>query len=253
MTYGLIVSFSILISLFLAEKLVIRKKYELNTYWNIILWVIIGGIVGARLYHIIDYFETYSAHPLTVFQVYKGGLGIYGALIGGVVGLYTYLKVHKRERSFLEWADLLLVVTPLGQSIGRWANYFNHELYGLPTNLPWGIFIPDSLRVTPYLNNDYYHPLFMYESLLNLVLFSLLWRLFVRQASPGADTGHTPHTGYKNGFFTCLYIVGYGTARFTVDFFRINPWTFHGINVSQMISLIFIIAGLFGIKKALSK
>ena len=152
------------------------------------MYLIIGGVIGARLWHVFTPTPSagvttyyYLTHPLDIIEIWKGGLGIPGTVIGGLIALYFYTRKFKTP-SFIEWTDIAAPSLALGQAIGRWGNFFNQELYGSPTNLPWGIYITNpQARVAPYndltkypLNVTRFHPLFLYESILNLVIMVLL-------------------------------------------------------------------------------
>ena len=122
--YGILITFGIAVSALLAERKLSSKK-EKEIMWDGIFWTILGGLIGARLYHVIDYWELYRYSPVKIIQVWNGGLGIYGAIIGGILATIVYLKLKKQPVLF--WLDIAGLVMPLGQSIGRWGNYFNKE------------------------------------------------------------------------------------------------------------------------------
>ncbi len=121
--YGLLIATGIIISLLYAEKLVEAKDLSKDTYWKLVFWGIISGIIGARIYHVINLWEIYSKNPLFIFAIWNGGMGIFGGL---VLALFVIWKLEKQN--YLNWTDIFVRVLPLGQSIGRWGNYFNKEL-----------------------------------------------------------------------------------------------------------------------------
>ena len=247
--YGLIVSFAIFISLNAAEKLATKSKLDINVLWRSSLWAIVAGVVGARLYHVIDFAYYYGQNPLSILFVHKGGLGIYGALIGGAIGFYFSLKssVKGKKASLVDYFDVTAIVIPLGQAIGRWANLANKELFGVPTNLPWGLYVPPELRPIEYINNDIYHPIFLYESFLDILLFFVLLLLFRRKSVFAKNSNPKNPLFSLSGFFTLTYMIGYGFIRFSLEFLRINPWEILGINVAQGFSITFILVGIFGL------
>ena len=227
--YGIILMVGAVSGAFLAVKEARRRGYDSEIVWDLLIYLLIGGIIGARIWHILTPSPStgittswYLSHPLDALAVWKGGLGIPGAIIGGLITLYFYAK--KMEINFGEWTDIAAPGLALGQAIGRWGNFFNQELYGAPTNLPWKIFIDSDHRLTNYLTVEYYHPLFLYESLWNLMnMFLLLWisRRF-------ADT-------LKNGDILLVYLIIYPVGRFLLDFLRLDASMVGGININQTI------------------
>ncbi len=144
--YGLTVSIAILSSLVAAGRLIQKKNKEI--FWGTALWSIVAGIIGARLYHVIDFIEYYSKYPSEILQIWNGGMGIWGAILVGIVGASLYLKFNGEY--ILRWLDIFAVVIPLGQAIGRCGNFFNNEIFGIHTKLPWWLYIPYINRPDKY-------------------------------------------------------------------------------------------------------
>jgi len=221
--YGLMIGLGVLAGTWaasLAESRRAAKKDKL--VWDSLPWVIGGGIIGARLYHVIDLWSYYSQHLAQIPAVWHGGMGIYGGILGGVVGLWLY--VRKRKGRILPLLDAGAVGLPLGQAIGRWGNYFNQELYGKSTDLPWGIYIKPENRLIQVMNFDKFHPLFLYESLWCLLIFIIIIKI-IKVIPIG------------KGKIFAVYLGLYGLGRFFLEFLRIEPWTINGVNVAQIISL----------------
>jgi phosphatidylglycerol:prolipoprotein diacylglycerol transferase len=228
--YGIILMLGALAGAWLATREAKRRGYEPEIVWDLLTYLLIGGIIGARLWHILTPPPSsassgitagwYLTHPLDALAIWKGGLGIPGAVIGGVIVLYFYTRRHKLN--FAEWTDIAAPGVALGQAIGRWGNYFNQELYGAPTNLPWKIFIDPDHRLPDYAGVEYYHPLFLYESIWNLGnMFFLLWvsrRLANR---------------LKDGDLFLIYLIAYPVGRFLLDFLRLDASLVGGININQ--------------------
>jgi len=233
--YGITISLSIFLCILITQKLVVKYKKNEEIFWGLSFWTILCGILGARLYHVLDYFDYYRYHQLDIFKIWNGGMGIWGGILGGTLGAITYLKI-KGEKIF-PWLDIISVVTPLGQSVGRWGNFFNKEIFGLPTTLPWGIYIEPEKRPVEFLNYSKFHPLFIYESILNFILFLFLLILYKK------TNEKTP-----SGTFLCIYLISYSTIRFFLEFLRINPWKIEisslFLNVSQCISILVIIISI---------
>lgn len=145
--YGLVIGIGIFISILFAEKLVKDAGLNEKVLWKSAFWMILFGIIGARIYHVIDYWDVYAINPSKILALQEGGMGIFGGIIAGLLALIIYTS--KLKEPVWKWLDIVGVVAPLGQSIGRWGNYFNNEL------MPYSI----------------------YESLLNLTLFLMLLKL----------------------------------------------------------------------------
>jgi phosphatidylglycerol---prolipoprotein diacylglyceryl transferase len=231
--YGVLIALAILTASFIGEKLAKKKNYDLNLYWTIAFWSLIGGVLGARLYHVIDKWAYYSKDFIQIVELWKGGLGILGAVLGGIIAVLLVLLIKKQANSDkLKWLDIAAVVLPLAQAIGRWGNFFNKELFGTPTSLPWGINIPMQLRPEKYFLYDTFHPLFLYESFLDFLLFIVLYKSYEYCGK-----------NEKSGNILSLYLMGYGSIRIFMEFLRVDPWMVNGLNVGQIVSILMIITG----------
>ena len=240
--YGIILMLGAVAGAWLATREVKRRGHDPEIVWDMLIYLIIGGVIGARLWHVftpppssIEQGITtayYLTHPLDLINLRKGGLGIPGAVIGGAIALYFYSRKHKLV--FAEWADIAAPAVALGQAIGRWGNFFNQELYGAPTNLPWKIFIDPRNRVSGFENFEYFHPLFLYESLWNLVsVFFLIWvaRRFEDRLKPGD--------------VLLTYLITYPVGRFLLDFLRLDASEIGGINANQtFMAIVAVIAAM---------
>lgn len=227
--YGIILMSGAVAGAFLATREAKRRGYDPEIVWDLFVYLLIGGIIGARVWHILTPSPStgvtaawYLSHPLDALAVWKGGLGIPGAIIGGLIALYFYSR--RTGVNFTEWTDIGAPGLALGQAIGRWGNFINQELYGAPTDLPWKIFIAPEKRLAGYLNVEYYHPLFLYESLWNLMnLFLLLW---ISRRFAGS---------LKNGDIFLTYLVVYPLGRFLLDFLRLDASMVGGLNINQTV------------------
>jgi len=230
--YGIIIVTGALLAAWVASKEAKRRGENPEYVWDGLLWVLVGGIIGARLWHIftpppsmVEQGITtgfYLTHPLELINIRKGGLGIPGAVIGGVIALFFFAR--RKKLNFLIWTDIAAPALALGQAIGRWGNYFNQELYGQPTSLPWGIQISHE---TGYPAGTRFHPLFLYESIYSLLnMFFLLWlaRRYQDKLLPG------------DVFLT--YLIIYPMGRFFLDFIRLDAALVAGININQTIMLV---------------
>ncbi len=228
--YGIILMLGAVGGAWLAMGEVKRRGYDTEIVWDLLIYLIIGGIIGARLWHIFTpppssiqqgiTTSYYLSHPLDALAIWKGGLGIPGAVIGGVIALFIYSRNH--HLNFAEWADIAAPSLALGQAIGRWGNFFNQELYGAPTNLPWKLYIDPAHRLTGFESVEYFHPLFAYESLLNLGnMFFLIW---IRRRYEDK---------LKTGDLMLIYLIVYPVIRFFLDFLRLDASRVAGINANQ--------------------
>jgi phosphatidylglycerol:prolipoprotein diacylglycerol transferase len=212
--------------------------------WDIMPWALIGGIIGARLWHILLPAGSdiaagrttlfYLTNPLNALAVWKGGLGIPGAIIGGFIAVWIYCR--RNEIQLGVWADAIAPGLALAQAIGRWGNYFNQEVYGAPTDLPWKLFISPDKRLPGLGSVEYYHPLFLYESLWNLANMGLLLWLGRRY----------PDKLRTWDLFFC-YMVFYGVGRFLLEYLRLDPAPLGTVNGNQMFMLAVILGGVVGL------
>ncbi len=232
--YGAIVAAGIFIASWLAEQISIYEKKDSELTWDALLWSLIFGLVGARLFHVIDFWFYYSQNPIQILEIWKGGLGIFGAILGGLAGILLFAKRRGLGKKGTLWLlDLVGLTLPLGQAIGRWANYFNQELYGLPSKLPWSIYIGPEKRLMGFKSYSTYHPLFLYESLGDLLIFTLL---FLIHNNPAFLKKFK--VKLVDGDIFLIYLTCYGILRFILEPLRIVHWEVLGINLVQTISLL---------------
>jgi phosphatidylglycerol:prolipoprotein diacylglycerol transferase len=236
--YGVIIMIGVVAAVLLSLREAKRLDENPEIAWDSVAWVLIGGIIGARIWHILTPPESmveqgittmyYLTHPLDALAIWNGGLGIPGAVIGGVLAFYIYAR--RRKVNFILWLDIIAPGLALAQAIGRWGNFVNQELYGSPTTLPWGIYIDPAHRLPGFAQYAYYQPLFLYESILDLINMGLLlWigRRFIGWLKPG-DT-----------FLSYLLI--YPAIRFFLEFLRLDPSQVLSIDINQwLMALVFV-------------
>jgi phosphatidylglycerol:prolipoprotein diacylglycerol transferase len=224
--YGILIAIGVIATLFIATIEAKRRGEAQRHVLNAALLVIPLGIIGARMYHVIDLWDFYRQSPDLILG--GAGLGIFGAVIGGAIGLIIYTKWKKL--STLRWMDIIAPGLILAQAIGRWGNYFNQELYGYPTNLPWAIYIDPEHRIQGYEGFSHFHPLFFYEFLLDFSGFILLMVL-------GRKLKHR----LLDGDIFFLYVVWYGVGRFFLENLKPNVWTLAGVATAQWIAVVAVI------------
>jgi phosphatidylglycerol---prolipoprotein diacylglyceryl transferase len=209
--YGLCIALGIAAGTWLTSRELARKGYDPALALDALFFTVPLGFIGARAYHVATDYDLYAGDPFPgVFAVWNGGLGIYGAVIGGFIGVLIFARV--RGISPLVFADAAAPGLILAQAIGRWGNYFNQELFGRPSNLPWAIEIAPENRPADFADATAFHPTFLYESIWNLlVCLALLWI-----ARRFADR-------LKNGDILLLYVSLYSVGRFFVEALRVDP------------------------------
>lgn len=229
--YGIIIATAVLVGTWLGLREARRRGENTDHAWSMLMVCIVTGIIGARAYHVIHEWDTiYADNPELIIQIWNGGIGIPGALIGGVVGIWIYTK--RNHLSFWRWADIFAPAVLLGQAIGRLGNWVNQELYGPPTDLPWGIPIDAAHRVPPYddlatyPDTTRFHPLFAYEAILNLIgMAVLLW--------VGRRFAHRLY----DGDIVLMYFIWYGTVRTLLEGFRTGNWLVGGVPTAMILGI----------------
>ncbi len=228
--YGILLMSGVVAAAYLAEREAKRRKMKVDFLWDSLFWIVIGGVIGARIWHILTPSPSlvavgvttsyYLSNPLEAIAVWRGGLGIPGAVIGGLLALNWAARRHRQ--SFLAWIDVIAPGLALGQAIGRWGNFVNQELFGAPSDLPWAITIAPEYRLPEFADQATYHPIFLYESLWSLAtVFFLLWlaRTYAKRLKPG------------DVFLT--YLITYPIIRILLDFLRLDASEVAGINANQ--------------------
>lgn len=233
--YGVILMLGAVAGAVLADREARRRKLNPDLVWDALIWILIGGVVGARLWHVLTPDQDsiakgittwyYFTHPLDLINTRAGGLGIPGAVIGGGLALYWFCR--RKKISFGLWADIAAPALALGQAIGRWGNFVNQELMGLPTRLPWAVKINPENRPAGYEQFETFHPLFLYESLWNAAnMVLLLW------------LGRKKADKLKEGDLFLIYLVVYPVGRALLEFIRIGSPTVGPFNTNQIVMVI---------------
>lgn len=232
--YGILIAAALLIGIVVSYFLAKYRGQKPEEVINFAPFAVIFGVLGARLLHVVVNWSYYSANLSYIFAFRRGGLAIQGVMLGGVLALIVFCKIRKLD--FWLWVDIMSPALILGQAIGRWGNYFNQEAFGLPTSLPWGIFIEAPYRPAAYSNSEFFHPTFFYESLANLILFGLLLlihRLYKKRPDK-----------FPNGLIFATYIGVYAIYRTIIEYYRIDSSVFLGIKVVYILDAIAIIIAL---------
>jgi phosphatidylglycerol:prolipoprotein diacylglycerol transferase len=256
--YGLLISISVVIGLFISKKLAKSRNINPQYISDILPSLIISSIIGARAYYVIFEWRQYSGNNFftsfdlfnnviqipSFLAIWQGGIAIHGGLIGGFLCILFFCK--SKNIHLKTFIDILIPSIILGQSIGRWGNFFNNEAFGIPTDLPWKLFIPIQNRPIEFINYQFFHPTFIYESLWNFLIFILLITIFYQQNNKNS---------VRPGFISCLYLIGYSFGRFWIEGLRIDPLCIGGLppfcdgglRMAQFISIFLFSSGLIGI------
>lgn len=218
--YAVIIVTGMVLALFLVSKEMERRKMDPEVAYDIGLWILPFGVIGARLWYVIFEWHRYDS-LMDIINIRDGGLAIQGGILAGI--LVGYFVAKKKKIAFLRLTDIVMPALALAQGIGRWGNFINNEAHGVPTDLPWGVII-DGVA---------YHPTFLYESIGDILLFAFLV-LYTRKWLK------------RDGQVTCLYFVGYGILRFFVEGLRTDSLMFGSIRVAQLLAILGLVVGLIG-------
>ncbi|MDE2483665.1 MAG: prolipoprotein diacylglyceryl transferase [candidate division NC10 bacterium] len=231
--YGLLFAIAVLLGTWLAQREAIRRGEDPDQLLNVIVFGVMIGLIGARLYYVLFNWGYYGSRPLKILAVWEGGLAIHGGLLAG--GLAAVIYSVRKKLPVLTYLDIMAPSAPLGQAIGRWGNFFNQEAFGVPTDLPWKLYIEPSHRPPDLAAYEYFHPTFLYESLWNLLVFTILYFALRRRLEriPGA--------------LLLCYIGLYSVGRFFVEGLRIDSLMLGPVRAAQVMSLMLIALSLIGL------
>jgi phosphatidylglycerol---prolipoprotein diacylglyceryl transferase len=235
--YGFLIACAVLIGLNLAQSLASRRQVNPELIGDLIIWIILAAIPCARAYFVLFHLNDYLSHPQDIIAIWKGGIAIHGAILGGIFASIIFARINKVSI----WV-LMDIITPaliLGQAIGRWGNFFNSEAFGKPTDLPWKLYIPFNSRPLDYLEYSYFHPTFLYESLWNLMVFGLLLFVFFKALNS--------QNKLKVGTISLLYLIAYSSGRLWIEALRMDSLMLGSLKIAQVVSLISIALGIFGL------
>ena len=243
--YGLLIATAVLIGLNLSSRLARNRDLDNGLISDLLPLLVLASVLGARAYYVAFEWRNYSDNWIKALAIWEGGIAIHGALIAGTLTLILFCRW--RRQSFWDLLDVLVPSLAMGQAIGRWGNFFNSEAFGVPTDLPWKLFIPYQNRPVVYADAQFFHPTFLYESIWNLVLFLLLIVLF-RRGEQGKMT-------LPSGAIACTYLLGYSLGRIWIEGLRIDPLCLGalppacegGLRIAQLVSGLLMLAGAAGL------
>ncbi len=240
--YGIVIIMGISVAMILVSREAARRNTKLDFLLEALPWIFVGGVIGARIWHIFTPPQSmvargittyyYLTHLLEAIAIWKGGIGIIGAVLGGSAALIMYARAKGVEAA--TWLDILAPGLALAQAFGRWGNFINQEVYGLPSNLPWAITIDSQHRLSGYAQISTYHPLFLYEALWSLL--NMVFLLFI---------GRKYQNRLVTGSIFLIYLIFYGVGRVGLEFLRLDVSSYRGVNLNQAFLLLVVIAASF--------
>ena len=231
--YGLILAGAILAAYFFARKNAWKFGISANDVDDYSFWVAIVGFMGARIYYVLFNYSYFSQYLSEIYRVWHGGLSIYGAVLSGLAFSYFYSK--KKAYTFWQLFDLIGLSLPLGQAIGRLGNFVNQEAFGVPTQLPWKMYVAPQYRPSQFASESFFHPAFLYEALFDLLVFFILYKLLGK---------------VKTGNLGLIYLVLYSLGRFFIEAIRLDSFFISGFRVDQVAAfLIIIVAGFMALRR----
>jgi phosphatidylglycerol:prolipoprotein diacylglycerol transferase len=228
--YGVIIAGAILTGFLLARKNSWKFGLSIEEIDKLAFWLVIFALLGARIYYVLFEWNYYQDNLEEIFKIWHGGLSIYGGIIAGLS--YLYIASKKKAYSFFQITDLIALVLPLGQMIGRFANFVNQEAFGKPTSLPWGLYIEPPKRPYEYYSQEYFHPTFLYEVAWNLLVFFILNK-YVSKST--------------RGYLTFIYLALYSFGRFFIEWVRLDSSYVYGFKVDMIISAIIFVIAMVGV------
>jgi phosphatidylglycerol---prolipoprotein diacylglyceryl transferase len=248
--YGIMIMLGVVAASFIAYQEAKRRREDPDHVWGLFPWVLLFGIIGARIGWVVASIGSLSTEPLTInffgvsttlpswariFAIWEGGISIHGAVVGGALAVWGYAR--RNNISFFRWADIISPGLALAQAIGRWGNYFNQEAFGSPTTLPWGIPISvdrqQAVAGQVYGENVRFHPTFAYEMIWDLLNFGLLMWL-----------GRQKRLRLREGDVFWVYLIFYSVGRYLIEELRVDSATVGTFKTPQLISIVLIVLAL---------
>jgi len=225
--YGIIIALAIAFSYFyFIRPSALRLKINDDKLSSLIILVILCGIVGARLGYVVQFIGSYSENWWQIFYVWNGGVSIHGALIGGALAILWWGRRNKINAKKL--LDAFSPAVIFAMALGRLGNFYNQELYGRPSSAFWKMYLPPARRPEELINSDFFHPVFLYEMIFDLLILAILLAVQRKKTKPGA--------------VFVLFIFLYSLARFITEFWRYNEnYYFFNLSLAQIVSVVLIV------------
>lgn len=231
--YALLIMTGAIIAFRISKFNLKKVGYDNDIVDDIFFGAIMFGFLGARVWYVLfSNISYYLTNPMSILAVWEGGLAIQGGLIGG--GLFSFFYLKKKNKDFLQAADLIVPNILIAQALGRWGNFFNQEAYGSIVSESYINKFPTFIKDMMYINGNYHHPTFLYESVANIIGFILIVLIYKRL------------NRVRRGDLSYAYLMWYGVTRFAIESLRTDSLMFLGLRMAQLISILFVIIGLFG-------
>jgi prolipoprotein diacylglyceryl transferase len=228
--YGVLIALGALLAVWLTRRRFVARGGSPEVAEGAALWALLCGFLGARLAYVSTHLDRFEDRPWAALFIWEGGLALFGGLTAGAIAALVYLK--RKNADIGAFADSVAPALPLAQAVGRWGNYFNQELFGTPTNLPWALRIDPEHRVAPYQDFSTFHPTFLYESLYNFALVGFLIWL------------DRKHVLKRKGSLFGVYAIGYGFARFLLELIRTDTtFRLFGLSRNAYVALAVVLGG----------
>lgn len=227
--YGIIIATTVLVAYMLADYEATKRGLKKDTMLDLLLMALPIAFVFARAYYVVFRWDYYSEHPSEIVAIWDGGIAIYGGLLGGFLVLYLFAR--QRGIKIIKMLDIIAPSLLVGQMLGRWGNFFNHEAYGEAVSREFleSRFIPNFIIENMYIDGAYRQPTFLYESLWCFVALVIL--LLIRNKLAQSEV-------------FAWYLILYGAERFIVEGMRTDSLYIGALRISQVVSLVFVIGSL---------
>lgn len=227
--YGLMIALGVVVAARVGRVRYVKRGGDGEAFDSVAFWAVVGGVVGARLYHVITDYQLFRHHPENIIKIWQGGLGIWGGVMGGAIAVL--IVARRRHLVFADIADCIVPGLAFAQGIGRWGNWFNQELFGGPSALPWAVEIDRAHRPAEYINERTFQPTFLYES---------LWCIALGFALLAIDR----KLKLVRGQLFALYAAGYTMFRFVMEEMRVDPaHTIGPLRINAWVSIaVFVIS-----------
>jgi len=228
--YGLMLAIGVVVATYVAERRWVSTGHDQKEFAAIVVPVVIAGVIGARIYHLFTGYKWSEGGIVGTVEIWKGGLSIWGAVAGGAIAVIVMSR--RRHIDTLALMDAIAPGLVLAQAIGRWGNYFNQELFGRPTSLPWGLEIDVAHRPAGYTQHATFHPTFLYESLWCLIVFGII-------------IAAERQTSLKRGQVFAMYVALYTFGRTFFEWLRIDDATrIFGVRFNLLLSAALCVLGV---------